>query len=339
MTTMRLAARSPPRTCWSGSATRRSTLARMAVGAQINHAIDPGGVEANLLLWSRGPDPKRLQPFQRATIAPNAATDPLFGTASADQIIASASSGFHNTAQGFSCFEDVAYSFSAYFKPAGRKCGALQLLDAASNAVTIFFDCSAGTASAPTASGAAILVGGSIVDAGSGWFRVSIIGVFPTSTSLEAIIDLCDDSGAPVWTGDGASGLYMLGLAGVKQGVDVPAYAYTAGVDRRPVPVQSAAGLATGPQGARPAREQAGARLGAAAYVWTSIDEAPNYQNIGLIDSTPGKLRLHHHCTASLSTAEPDTTDTLGVDLVPVDVALSWAAAAPERRRLRRPCA
>lgn len=279
------------------------------LGYASNRSIDPGGVEANLLLWSEDLTNPVYGHFG-ATISANAAADPLFGALTADMIVAGASNGFHNTAQNFACFEEVAYCFSAYFKPAGRRIGVLQILDAASNGVTLYFDCEAGTVFSPAvANGNALNVDGTVVSAGAGWCRVSVIVTLPTATTATAIVDVCDDSGNPVWSGDGSSGLYSWGWQ-VKQGVDVPQYAYAGGAIAGPFLFNPPAALAHGPQSEACAAVAGGANWGG-CNVWTSVD-GTNYQQVGTIDQP---ARFGFAKAGFAAGADPDTTDGLQVDI------------------------
>ena len=280
------------------------------LGYVSEHSVDPGGVEANLLLWSED-FTQSVWSKDDVTIASNAATDPLFGTTTADLVIPDTVNAGHVLQQPISNpLSGVAYTLCAYVKPFTRKVVHLRLGDGTGNNAYIEADVSTGTIlTQPVNSGTGAGAAGSVVSAGNGWYRVSITCVFTSPPAIYANVQINSDSNQSTWTGDGVHGVYVWGVQ-VKQGVDVPQYAYTGAAIAGPFLFNPPASLAGGPQSEACAAVAGGANWGG-CYVWTSVD-GTNYQNVGVIDQ-PARSG---YITASLGAgADPDTAETLSVDL------------------------
>ncbi len=279
-------------------------------GYVTDHSIDPGGVEANLALWSEDLT-QSVYTQVATTVAANAAVDPLFGATTADKLIPSATSGYHQIQQAVaSPFSGVAYTFAVYVKPAGRRCVQVYLGDGTGNNASLIVDTSSGAIlQALTNAGTAVGKGSAVVSAGTGWYRIAVTVTFTSPPNIYAVVRVCDDSGAQAWTGDGVSGVYVWGWQ-LKQGVDVPVYAYTAGSIAGPFLFNPPAALAAGPQSEACAAASGGANWGG-CYVWVSADGA-NYQNMGVIDTA---ARFGFVKASYPAHSDPDTTETLSIDV------------------------
>lgn len=269
--------------------------------------IDPGGVEANLLLWSEDLTQSAWAKTNMSVTA-DATTEPLFGATSADKIIPTTTNGAHYIEQAFPFFEGLNYTYTVFVKAAELHIGNVELNDNAGNLVAIYFDATAGTI-IPSTYGSAVLVGSDIQSAGNGWWQVAVCASFPASTSLNAVLQVLDDSGNASYAGDGTSGLYAWGHQ-VKQGVDVPDYCYTGANYATPILFNAPAVLVNGVQNEIWAAAAGGANWGG-ANVWVSID-GTNYQEVGTIT---GPARYGRLVNAVAAGADPDTTDTFTVDL------------------------
>jgi hypothetical protein len=273
-----------------------------------NTQVDPGSVEANLLLWSEDMT-QTAWAKTNATISSNVATDPLFGASTADKLIPTTTSGTHYVDQLFPCFETLNYTYCVYVKPAGYHYGIIELGDGNGNYVNVAFDSTAGTLLTGGQTGNAVLVGNSIASAGNGWFRVSITGAFPTSTTLNAILQVADNGENTSFAGDGTSGLYAWGHQ-VKQGADLPAYCYTGANYATPLLFDAPPALVNGIQNEIWAAVAGGEYWGG-ANVWVSSD-GTNYEQVGTVTAPSRYGRLVNAVGAG---TDPDTTDTFTIDL------------------------
>jgi hypothetical protein len=296
----------------------------MEVGAgyQVNRGVDPGGVEANLLLWSEDLTNAAWTQFD-TTITPNATTEPLFGAATADALIPAAVSAGHYAWQAVAVFPGIPYTFAVYLKPAGRKLVQLQISDLVASGVAMDVDTSTGsiTQAAGAFGTTAFDPAGALTSVGSGWCRASVTVTFEAATTVYPVIAVLDDLGNFTWTGDGLNGVYVWG-AQLKQGVDLPPYAVTGATIAGPYLFNPPSVLTNGGN-ATWAAVAGGANWGG-ANVWTSIDGA-NYQQIGVIEAS---ARYGVATAAFASGADPDTTHTLSVDVGRSGGALIGGSAA-----------
>lgn len=273
-----------------------------------NTQVDPGGVEANLLLWSEDLT-QTSWTKTNASISSNVTTDPLFGAQTADTVIPTTTNSTHYVAQVFPCFEALNYTYVVYVKPAGYHYGIIELDQGNGNYVNVAFDAAAGTLLAGGQTGDAVLIGTAINSAGNGWYRVAITGAFPTATTLTAILQVADNSENTSFAGDGSSGLYAWGHQ-VKHGIDIPAYCYTGASYATPILFDAPPVLVNGVQNEIWAAVAGGENWGG-AYVWVSID-GTNYEQVGTVTASARYGRLVNAVGAG---SDPDTTDTFTIDL------------------------
>src|SRR5579872_2415128 len=298
-------------------------------GYLINQSIDPGGVEANLLTWSQD---WTQSPWGKTNITVTAAagTDPVVGATAAQKLAATTTNGQHYVAEGFTAFAGANYTFSVYVGGAGRKNVRVQLASTTSAAqAQIGIDLSTGGVFlAAYADGGATLVGssvsGPIVDGSENWYRISISAVLASDTAINAAIGINADSdltsGAP-WAGDGTTGVLVYG-AQLTQGVDIRTYAATTTAALGPLLFNPPVVLTVGAVEVWAAA--AGGPNWGGANVWTSID-GTDYEFVGVI-SAPARYGVA--TTALASHSDPDTTDSVGVDISASSGALTSASQA-----------
>jgi hypothetical protein len=294
-----------------------------SAGYVVDRSLDPGSVEANLLLWTEDLT-NAAWTLGAATVTANATTDPLFGTTTADKLIPTAVSALHYCEQlTTSVFPQIPYTSAVYIKPAGRKICRLHMGDGAGNNGEITVDTSSGLVTvAATNNGTNTGTTATVSSVGSGWYRLSLTTVFATVATMNVVAYVLDDLGNPTWTGDGVNGLYVWG-AQLKQGVDTPAYAATYSTIAGPYLFNPPAVLANGQMGEVWAAVSGGAYWGG-ANVWTSID-GTNYEQIGVITAA---ARYGTATAAFAAGSDPDTTHTLSVDVGPSEGLLTGASSA-----------
>jgi len=276
-------------------------------GYVANPAVDPGGVEANLLLWS-GDQTNAVWTKINCTVAGAVAND-AYGLATACAIVPSATSGVHAIAQTVSAFEGLNYTFAVCLQANAHKIAQVSLSDGAGNTVQITVDLGAGAITAPAAvAGNAILVASALTATlVSGIWQVVLTAAFPTATALTAEISACDDSGNLTWTGDGSNAINV-SQAQLRQGIAIGIYAQTGASVAGPYLFNPPSVLAL--QGEVWAAASGGPNWGG-AVVWVSVD-GDSYQQIGTID---GPARYGLLTSDFPAHTDPDTTDTLSVDL------------------------
>jgi hypothetical protein len=138
----------------------------------VNQAIDPGGVEANLLLWT-GDLTQSVWGKTALTIGAGAAADPVTGAGDATKLIPSTATSVHQVAQGAAnTFADANYTQTIYAKSAGYSQIELSLFDLDGNAIFVSVDLNTGAilgqGTAQVGAGAIGTEGGSDIQAESG---------------------------------------------------------------------------------------------------------------------------------------------------------------------------
>jgi len=301
-------------------------------GTQTNQNVDPGGVEANLMLWSQDWTNAAWTKV-RMTITAAATTNPVTAATDAQQWAPAATSGQHLTAQSVTLFAGANYTSSIYVEANGYHFVRASLFDNASgDEVYVDFDITAGTILTPVAGAiAGQPVAASIVSAGGAWWRISVTGRLPNLTTTAGIRFFVmnaafngPSTGIPAYTGSG-SAVYAWG-ADVTQGVDVRPYAVTTAAIAGPQ-IFAPPAVLTQAQGARETwAALAGGAFWGGANVWVSLDGGAAYELIGSTQNGPA--RFGQLTAAYASHADPDTTDTLSVDLSMSQGALTSAADA-----------
>ena len=173
--------------------------------------------EQNLLLYSQDFSQNIWLLYQYSSKGVGTFTAPDM-TTSANSIISGTTFGrqeiYRNTAQ----VSGLTYTFSAYIKPNGRSW--VYLGTNASQGV--FFNISTGVIGAATSGFV-----GSIISAGSGWYRCAVTYTFGTgATALQALIGIASADNTYNDTGDGTSGVFLWG-AQLEQRSSATAYTPT----------------------------------------------------------------------------------------------------------------
>jgi len=289
-------------------------------GFVANQNIDPGGPEANLLVWS-GDQTNAVWTTTNATVAGAVASD-AYGLTTACALIPSATSGDHAVAQTVSVFEGLSYSFAVCLQASAHKIVQVSLGDGAGNSVQITVDLSAGAITVPaSANGNAILIGSALnATLVAGIWQVVLTAAFGTATTLTAQVNACDDSGALAWTGD-ASHALNVSQAQLRQGIAIGTYAQTTTAAAGPYLFNPPSVLAQ--QGEVWAAVAGGPNWGGAT-VWVSVD-GDSYLQVGTVDG-PARFGV---VTADFPIhADPDTTNTLSVDLGASEGVLTGASSS-----------
>ena len=298
------------------------------VGTQLNQNVDPGGVEANLLLWS--------QDFTNAvwisgalTIAAAAAANPITGAVDAQKATPSTAAANHRLRQQLTLSAGANYTLSGYFQAAGYRYLRFSLVDSVSlDEIYLDVDLTTGAIVTPAAGVLnGVLVGASVTDAGGGWQRIALTGQLPAVTTALARLFVLNapfagpSTGLPTWTGDGTDGVLLWGLA-LTQGVDIRPYAKTTTAIAGPLIFNPPTALT--PAGVAMWAAVAGGSNWGGASVWVSFD-GTSYEQVGQING-PARFGI---TTASLAAgSDPDVAHTLSVDLSPSGGVLTGAAQA-----------
>jgi hypothetical protein len=116
----------------------------------------------------------------------------------------------HNLANNITVTSGVVYTQSYYVKAAERS--KVQIRRSTGSGLpsspSIIFDLSNGTYSGTLASG---WINPVINSAGNGWYRIGITITANATGSDAALLAICDNTGNPIYTGDGTSGVYVFG--------------------------------------------------------------------------------------------------------------------------------
>jgi hypothetical protein len=191
--------------------TTTATVTRAADVASITGA-NFGTTRTNLLLRSEEFDNASWVKV-RASISANTITAPN-GTLTADTGIEDTSSSTtHNPLiQDATIVANGTYTASLYVRAKERSRGAIWFSSPDSaNYVSGEFNLNTGTIATVTA-GTGSGASAAISNVGDGWFRVSITGSIGSSlTTGRLVLRMADASGSVVYTGDGASGIYLWG--------------------------------------------------------------------------------------------------------------------------------
>jgi len=291
-------------------------------GTQVNKSVDPGGVEANLLLWS--------QDFTQSawtktdiSVTASAAIDPITGATDAQKLVPSTADAPHGVSQSFAGFENANYTLTCYFQADEDYNAELALGDGGSNVATVSVDLVSGAVFATAIAGTAMIVAASVSQVGSTtWYRAQLTATIPAAT-IKATIKVLNDAGLSGFSGVGLEGLYVFG-AQVSQGVDIRAYAATTAAILGPRVFNPPSPVTEG--GMETWCALAGGPNWGGANIWVSLDGGDTYELVAETSQGPARFGL---LTASYPIgADPDTADTLAVDLSASNGALTSAADA-----------
>ncbi len=294
----------------------------------VNQTVDPGGVEANLLLWSNDLT-NAVWAGGQAPATAGAIANPIDGLTNGQKIVPNTGSSGHGRRQQIAAFAGANYTASGYFQAAGYHYFRLALLDpVADDEVYFDVDLSTGAIVTPAATfNNGVLVSASVTSAGSGWFRLAITGAFPAATTLSLqIYPLSAPYAGPVhtlpnWNGNGTSGIYTYGFS-LTQGVDVRPFTLTTTAIAGPQLFNPPTALT--PSGVEMWAAVCGGANWGGANVWVSYD-GTTYEEVGVIN---GGARYGALTASFASGSDPDTTNTCSVDLSASNGALTSAAQA-----------
>ena len=289
-------------------------LYTMQTGAAVSRDtnIDPGGVEANLLLWSD--DPTKAVWAKSALSVTGAAANDQYGLPTAALLVPTSTNAEHYLLQSVTeVFAGVSYTYSVCLQKNAHYRAAVQMTDGVSSGATVYVDLNAGAiTSAATAFGTNCAVVGCAMAPTlvSGVWQINLTCQFPTlpGAGVNVAVILLDDAGDAVWTGDGLNHCNISQQA-LRQGVAAGVYAATGANLAGPVIFNPPSVLNSGDSSIFAA--VAGGPNWGGANVWVSID-GTDFQEIGTVDAPARFGRLTAGYPAH---SDPDGTDTLSVDL------------------------
>jgi len=309
-------------------------LYTMQTGAAVSRDtnIDPGGVEANLLLWSGDISQSSAWGLSDATISSGTQSD-QYGFSTAHAIIpTSGLNGAHQVIQAVSSsylFAGVSYTFGACLQAGAHHIAELRCGDGDGDGWNVVFDLSAGVVlnvyeTSGTYPGNVTLIGYGVEPTLVSGIWQCFITVQATALPaglLNWFVYADDDSADNTWTGDGSNAIWV-SQAQLRQGVALGVYAATTTTPAAPIVFNPPAALNDG--GSTMFAAVAGGPNWGGCNVWISID-GTDFNEIGTITS-PARYGL---LTASFPPhADPDTADTLSVDLGWSGGALAGASQA-----------
>jgi hypothetical protein len=219
-----------------------------SAGYAVNQGIDPGGVEANLLLYSD--DPTNAAYVKANLTVTGAAGTDQYGLTTAAALVPTAVTAAHTLASATaSVFAGVNYTYSACLKKDAHKNARVEISDGADGAY-MEVDLNAGTIITPAAViGSGVLVASSMSPTlVSGIWQVTLTAQFPSPTYVAGTIWLLSDAGAFSWLGDGSNAI-LVSQQQLYQGLPGRPYAATTSAIAGPLSVQPAVGAGQRPGG------------------------------------------------------------------------------------------
>ena len=281
-----------------------------ASGYVANQSIDPGGVEANLLLYSD--DPTNANWAKIACSVTGAAATDQYGLSTAASITPNGTNTSHGINQAVTGFAGLNYTYSVCLQKANHYKARISIADSGyANGGYVEVDANAGTIIAPgVAMGAGVVVAAAINPTlVSGVWQVILTVQTPGVTGLNCSVSPLNDAGAFAYAGDGSAYLYV-SQQQFRQGVAIGTYAATTAAIAGPIIFNPPSVLTQG--GLETWAAVGGGPNWGGANVWTSID-GTSYSLIG--QTSQGSARYGQTTASFASHADPDTSDTLGVDL------------------------
>lgn len=150
----------------------------------------------------------------RSSVVTDSTTAPD-GTQTADTLVEDTSVSnshyvFNNDLAGT---PGATYTLSVYAKPKERSQIKLQLREpvAFADLFEAVFDVTTGIVLSMNQGGTGSVIGATITNEGSGWFRCTVTGIYSTSVAIVEPAVVLAVGGTAVYTGDGVSGLYIWG--------------------------------------------------------------------------------------------------------------------------------
>lgn len=272
-------------------------------GTVINQDVAPGSVERNLILWSEAFD-NAAWVKSNLGVTPSATTPPA-GLSRADKLTENTTASVsHSARQGVVVLTGVTHSDGLFLKAAERTQAMVQLYDGTNSAaIVVNLTTGATISTAPTGAFADAVF--TVTDAGSGWWRVSVTDALPISPVFLYVYPCV--GGNPIYAGTVGQGIYVAGAC-LNPGAPGD-YVQTWGSPACPVLFTPPAVMTPG--GAEVWAAAAGGVNWGGADVYLSFDNV-NYSLVGKVTS-PARFG---YLTAVLASAtDPDTTNTLSVDL------------------------
>lgn len=231
----------------------------------------------------------------------------------------------HYVYQSIAAFAGSSYTFSVCLQANAYNACQIQISDFVANSVYANIDLSAGAVhDAGVLSGNAVFVSANVrASLVSGIWVCTITAQFPTSTLIYGVVLASDNSFNTSFIGL-SNGAVNMSQPQIWQGVDDGrTYAATTSAPAAPVIFNPPSVLNSAGNSAWAA--VAGGPNWGGAYVWVSVDGGSNYSRIGTIDAAA----RYGVATANYgSHADPDSADTLSLDLGASGAALTSAASA-----------
>lgn len=243
---------------------------------------------------------------------------------------AASATSVHAVSQGIAAFAGLAYTFAVCLQKDVHKNWRVALQDGA-GAVGAYLevDTNAGAILTPgTAFGGATVISASLnTTLVNGIWQAVITAQLPGVTEIYASVYMLSDAGALNWTGDTSNGGYVSQFA-LRQGVSAGVYAQSMGFPAGPQIFNPPSVVTQG--GMETWCAVAGGDDWAGAFPWISLDGGDSYQQLsnaaGFVTATAARFGI---LTASYALgSDPDTSDTLAVDLGASDGILTTAADA-----------
>ncbi len=182
---------------------------QMIAGNPINYNPKNGSFEVyeNMLTYSEQFDNAAWTKAD-TTVTANAFSGPAVSSATADALLETATTAVHYAYQSFTAISPIRHVFSVCVKPfsyLGRNYVVLILYDSAAVSYTASFNIVTGTVFSVSANASA-----NIVNAGNGYFLVSVSAVIASGTTLGQII-ISQDGTAASYAGNTGYGLIIYG--------------------------------------------------------------------------------------------------------------------------------
>jgi hypothetical protein len=161
----------------------------------------------NLVTYSEQIDNSAWFKESSVGVSANATTDPI-GGGTADKVYELTNNGAHRFYQGTSTSTNTLYTYSLYAKASERNIIRVYIQDVSGNQRGIYFNLTTGQR---------VFLGGDPVEytiqsVGNGWYRISVTTFSGGSGTIYGITNICNNSGAQSYAGDGSSGVFLWGL-------------------------------------------------------------------------------------------------------------------------------
>ncbi len=217
----------------------------------------------------------------------------------------------HSIAQAVTAFGGLPYTYAVCLQADVHKNARITLADpSGTNGAYIEVDTSAGAIITPaTAIGTGQILAAALnTTLVAGIWQVVLTAEVASASALVGSVSLLSDAGALSWTGDNANALYVSQQA-LRQGSAAGVYANTLGSPAGPLIFNPLSALTSSPE---VWAAVAGGSNWGGCNVWVSVDGGSNY---GLVGTIEGPATYGVSTASFASHADPDTSDTLSVDV------------------------